>query len=290
MRYKKIILLFCLFCVCAFLVYLLMQIEEAEQKKRSLNTPVELPYTWEGNISKAQIAEPSGITYHPKRKTLFVVDDGGFIHEIRPDGTDIQSKNLQERDLEGVTTNPATGLIYAVVEDNESILEINPETLTIDREFIINRTFEDKILLKKGGMGVEGIVFVPDSSHKEGGTFWIGNQSDSLKPDDEPSIVCEVVVPLNSSKTKVSEGNIVRYLQMDFVDISGLSYDTQSDYLMVISDTTNLLVEMKLDGNQLHHYLLPGNDQEGVTIDGLGYMYIAQESGQIIKFADKRLR
>jgi len=290
MSIKKIILLFSLFCVCAFLVYFLIQIEESEQKKRALNTPVELPYTWEGNINKAEIAEPSGITFHQKRKTLFVVDDGGFIYEIRTDGSSIQSKNLQERDLEGVTTNPTTGILYAVVEDNESILEINPETLTIDREFTINRTFEDKTLLIEGGMGVEGIVFVPDSSHKEGGTFWIGNQSDSLKPDDEPSIVCEVVAPLNSSKAKVSEAFIVKYIQMDFVDISGLSYDAQSDYLMVISDTTNLLVEMKRNGNQFHHYLLPGNDQEGVTLDGLGYMYIAQESGQIIKFADKRLR
>ncbi len=287
---KKILLLFTLFCVCAFLVYFLIQIEESEQKKRALNTPVELPYTWEGNINKAEIAEPSGITFHQKRKTLFVVDDGGFIYEIRTDGSSIQSKNLQERDLEGVTTNPTTGILYAVVEDNESILEINPETLTIDREFTINRTFEDKTLLIEGGMGVEGIVFVPDSSHKEGGTFWIGNQSDSLKPDDEPSIVCEVVAPLNSSKAKVSEAFIAKYIQMDFVDISGLSYDAQSDYLMVISDTTNLLVEMKRNGNQFHHYMLPGNDQEGVTLDGLGYMYIAQESGQIIKFADKRLR
>lgn len=290
MLYKKTLLLICLFCISAFLVYFLIQIEETERKKRSLNTPVELPYTWQGNIGKIQISEPSGITFHPKRKTLFVVDDGGFIYEINPDGSEIQSKNLQERDLEGVTTNPLTGKLYAVVEDNESILEINPETLTLDREFTINRTFEDEILLKEGGMGVEGIVFVSDASHKEGGTFWIGNQSDSLKPDDEPSVVCEVVVPLNSSKAKVSEGNIVRFFQMDFVDISGLSYDTQADYLIVISDTTNLLVEMELDGNQFHHYLLPGNDQEGVTLDGLGYMYIAQESGQIIKFADKRLR
>ena len=59
---------------------------------------------------------------------------------------------------------------------------------------------------------------------------------------------------------------------------------------MLISDTTNLLVELKRDGSMLHKYLLPGKDQEGVTLDGLGYMYISQENGQIIKLADSRLR
>jgi hypothetical protein len=170
------------------------------------------------------------------------------------------------------------------------ILEINPQTLTIRREFKINRSFEGKTLLKEGGMGVEAITFVPDTSHPEGGTFWIGNQSVNLKPNGEPSVVCEVVVPLNTSEAQAAEGIIVRFFEMDFIDISGLAYDAQADYLVLISDTTNLLVELKRDGTLLHRYLLPGNDQEGVTLDGLGYMYIAQESGQVIKFADRRLR
>ncbi len=270
--------------------YFLMKMEESERKKKAASIPIELPYTWIGNISKTSIAEPSGVTYHPLRKTLFVVDDGGFLHEISPDGVNIKKGDLQGRDLEGITTNPKTGWLYAVVEDDEAILEINPDTLTIRREFKINRTFEGKTLLEKGGMGVEAIVFVPDSSHAEGGTFWIGNQTFNLKPSGELSIVCEVEVPLNSSDAETAEGTIIRYYKMDFIDISGLGYDTQSDSLVLISDTTNLLVELKRDGNLIHRYLLPGDDQEGVTLDGLGYMYIAQENGQIIKLADRRLR
>ena len=276
--------------ISAFMFYFLMRMEESESKKKASSIPIALPYTWIGNISKASIAEPSGVTYHPLRKALFVVDDGGFLHEIRPNGVAIKTKDLQGRDLKGITTDPGTGWLYVVVEDDEVILEINPQTLTIRREFKINRSFEGKTLLKEGGMGVEAIVFVPDSSHAEGGTFWIGNQSVNLKPSGEPSIVCEVVVPLNTSKTEVAEGTIVRYFEMDFIDISGLAYDAQADSIVIISDTTNLLVEIQRDGSLIHRYLLPGDDQEGVTFDGLGYMYIAQESGQIIKLADRRLR
>ena len=241
-------------------------------------------------INQDKISEPSGITYHATRKTLFVVDDEGHIHEIRPDGSTVQKKYLQGRDLEGITINPMSGLLYVAVEDDEAILEINPQTLTILREFTINRLFEGKTLLKKGGMGMEAIAFVPDSSHSEGGTFWIGNQSVSLKPNSELSVICEVVVPIRSSDTPETEGTIIRFHEMDFIDISGLTYDSKADSLILISDTTNLLVVLKRDGTPQHRYLLPGDDQEGVTLDGLGYMYIAQESGQIVKMADNRLR
>ncbi|MCE2403255.1 SdiA-regulated domain-containing protein [Candidatus Poribacteria bacterium] len=290
MRNNKIFVLFCFMGISAFMVYFLIKIEDAEQKKKAAVIPVELPYTWVGNISKTTIAEPSGVTYHPIRRTLFVVDDGGHIHEIRPDGTVIQTKALQARDLEGITTHPKTGWLYVAVEDEEAILEISPQTLTVHREFKINRSFEGKSLLKKGGMGIEAITFVPDASHPEGGTFWIGNQSFSRKPDGEPSVICEVVVPLLTSKAVKAEGNIIRFFEMEFLDISGLTYNAKADSLVLISDTTNLLVELKRDGTLLHRYLLPGDDQEGITLDGLGYMYIAQESGQIIKLADRRLR
>ena len=277
MRYNKILVLIGFLGVSAFMVYFLIKMEDSEKKKRAASIPIELPYTWVGNISEAPIAEPSGVTYHPIRRTLFVVDDEGYIHEICTDGKVVQTKDLQGRDLEGITTNPTTGQLYAAVEDDEAILEINPQTLTVQREYKINRSFEGKTLLKKGGMGMEAIAFVPDLSHPEGGTFWIGNQSANLKPSGEPSVVCEVVVPLSAPETEVAEGTIIRFFEMDFIDISGLAYDTQADFLVLISDTTNLLVELKRDGTLLHRYLLPGDDQEGVTLDGLGYIYCTRK-------------
>ena len=277
--------------ICAAgLVYFLIQMEESATKKAAESRPVALPYSWVGNITKSQIAEPSGITYHAARRSLFIADDSGSIYEVRLDGTLAQSKGLSERDIEGITVNPDTGMLYAAVEDDEAILELDAETLTIQREFWIDRNFEGEQLLKKGGMGIEAIVFVPDASHPEGGTFWVGNQSFSLKPRDEPSVVCEVIVPLRSGTTRKAAGTIINAYRMNFIDISGLAYDAQGDHLVLISDTSNLLVELKKEGTILGQYLLPGDEQEGVVLDGLGYMYIAQENGEIIKLADRRLR
>lgn len=291
MSYKRVLLIIFITGIgAACLVYFLIQMEKSAAQKAAESRPVALPYSWVGNITKSQIAEPSGITYHTARRSLFIADDSGSIHEVRLDGTPVQSKGLSERDIEGITVNPDTGMLYAAVEGDEAILELDAETLTIQREFRINRNFEGEQLLKKGGMGIEAIAFVPDASHPEGGAFWIGNQSFSLKPQDEPSVICEVSVPLRSGTARKAEGTIINAYQMNFIDISGLAYDAQGDHLVLVSDASNLLVELERDGTIRRQYLLPGDEQEGVVLDGLGYMYIAQENGEIIKLADRRLR
>ena len=290
MSYKRGLLIFTITIISIVLVYFLVQMEQSVRKEMGASRPVALPYNWIGNISQPQIAEPSGITYHPARRSLFLADDSGSVHEVSLEGKLIQSKGLNERDIEGITVNPDTGLLYAAVEDDEVILELDPENLTIQREFRIGRSYKGELLLRKGGMGIEAIAFVPDASHPEGGTFWVGNQSFSLKAKDEPSVVCEVVVPLRSATAKQSDGAIIQAYKMNFIDISGLAYDAQGDLLILISDTTNLLVELKREGTVLRQYLLPGDEQEGVVLDGLGYMYLAQENGEIIKLADRRLR
>lgn len=290
MSYKRVLLVILIISISGLLVYFLVQIDQSATQQTAESRPIPLPYNWIGSITKAQIAEPSGITYHPVRRSLFIADDSGSIHEVNLHGTSIQAKGLNERDIEGITINPQTGLLYAAVEGDETIIELEPETLTIQRQFRIGRYFKGELLLKKGGMGIEAIAFVPDASHPEGGTFWVGNQSFSLKAKDEPSVVCEVVVPLRTQTAAVSDASIINAYKMNFIDISGLAYDPQDDVLVLISDTTNLLVEMNREGTILSKYLLPGDEQEGVTLDGLGYMYIAQESGTIIKLGDRRLR
>ena len=290
MSYKRVLLIILITGISSVLVYFLVQVEHSATQETAASRPIPLPYNWVGNIVQKQIAEPSGITYHPTRRTLFVADDSGSIHELSLNGSLIQSKGLNELDIEGITIDPGTGLLYAAVEDDEAILELDPENLTVQREFRIGRNFEGELLLKKGGMGIEAIAFVPDDSHPEGGTFWVGNQTFSLKAKDEPSVVCEVLVPLRSTTEKQATATIVRAYKMNFIDISGLAYDSQGDFLVLISDTTNLLVELKREGTILSQYLLPGDEQEGIVLDGLGYMYIAQETGEIIKLADRRLR
>ena len=278
--------------VCLLLMFFHNQAERlVDSYKPATDIPsFALPYEWAGNICQTPIAEPSGIAFHTSRKTIFVVSDEGELHEMRTDGRPVRSHSLKQTDLEGITMNPLTGLLYAVVEGDDAILEVSPETFEITRRFEINREFERRELLRKGGMGLEAIAFVQNDSHPEGGTFWVGNQSFSLKPNREPSIVCEVDVPLSSTDPTPPEGKIISFFPLSIIDISGIAYDASRHCLIVVSDTTNLLVEVKRDGTVLRQHLLPGNDQEGITLDDEGFMYVAQENGEVIKIEARRVQ
>ena len=287
---SKVVVLVIVAGVCVLLMFFHNQAQRlVDSYKPATDVPsFALPYEWAGNICQTPIAEPSGITFHTIRKTIFVVSDEGELHEMRTDGRPVRSQSLNQNDLEGITMNPSTGLLYAVVEGDDAILEISPQTFEITRKFGINRGFEGRELLRKGGMGLEAITFVANASHPEGGTFWVGNQSFSLKPNREPSIVCEVDVPLSSTNPTPPEGKIISFFPLSIIDISGLEYDSSRHCLIVVSDTTNLLVEVVRDGTVLRQHLLPGNDQEGITLDHQGFMYIAQETGEVIKIEDRR--
>jgi len=252
---------------------------------------IRFPYKWlgvqglGGSIDQQNFPEPSGICYHPQRKTLFVVSDEGRISEIRTDGTPLFTLKIPG-DLEGITVNPQTGLLYIAMEGEDVILEFDPDRREITRRFIINREFQgDSNFLQKQeenyDNGIESITFVPDSGNPEGGVFYVGNQWD-------PPCVMEVLVPLKSSRKEIEEARILRVLPLVMDDPAAMYYDYESRLLNVVSDADNILVEITLEGKIVNEYAFVGDNQEGIAIDDQGYMYIAQDSGGIIKIKDLR--
>ncbi|MEN8143036.1 MAG: SdiA-regulated domain-containing protein, partial [Thermodesulfobacteriota bacterium] len=238
------------------------------------------PYLLVEDIDKAGLNEPSGICFHTRRGTLFVVGDDGDVVEIGTDGTLLHEKRIRAADFEGITHNPSTGLLYIAIEGEEVIIEINPDTLEILHEFPLPRTLNGKTVLQSGGRGIEGITFVPDSDHQEGGTFYVANQALSLTDEHDLSVVVEVELPLRSD---VGEAALIGYFTPEVIDLSGLHYDQATDHLFVTSDATNTIMEYSRQNKLINAWALPGNNQEGITFDSDGFAYIAQDSGGIIK-------
>jgi uncharacterized protein YjiK len=230
------------------------------------------------------VEEPSGICYHPLRKTLFVVDDGGELCEITTRGDVVQQKSIRSDDFESITVDPSTGLLYIAVEGAESILEVDPDTLKSKREFFLPRTFEGRTVMKQGGQGIEAITFVPDPTHPHGGTFFVANQC--LKPAKHPediSALFEVEVPLKQESVRPEDIKILRCIPLDVIDIAALYYDAHKEILYAVSDETNRLLAFSRTGELHDSWILPGVDQEGFTIDPDGFVYIAQDSGGVLK-------
>ncbi|MFC1715747.1 SdiA-regulated domain-containing protein [Candidatus Poribacteria bacterium] len=240
-------------------------------------------YKWFGNIDKIGFEEPSGIVFHPQRGTLFVVGDLGDICEIQTNGALVKQKHIRDSDFEGVTCDPATGLLYIAIEGEERILEVSPESFEVLREFAIPRTFQGKTVLKAGEQGIEGITFVPDEDHPEGGTFYVNNQSFDPDSMEDPSAIFQIQLPLKSGSGKELEAEIVRYFTPGVVCLSGIHYDSVSQRLYVVSNSTNTFLEITMAGELANFYAFPGSEQEGIAIDEEGYMYIAQDTGGVVK-------
>jgi hypothetical protein len=250
--------------------------------------PEPLPYDKVGVLELKVVKEPSGVCYHSQRGTLFVVDDGGTVCEFKPDGTVVKHKHLRNADFEGITHDPATGRLYLAIEGAESILEVDPDTFRVRREFALPRTFEGRTVMKEGGQGIEGLTFVPDKKHPHGGTFFVANQSFRLDDPEDLSAIFEVEIPLKDEGPTPGEPKILRCIKAPVVDISGLCYDASSDLLFAISDATDRMMSFARDGTLRRTWTLPGNDQEGIALDADRFLYVAQDSGGVLKLTKRK--
>ncbi len=271
-----------------FLIGALILLAGCSPARNSLT--IRFPVDWLGipgygiNIDQQRFVEPSGICFHPLRKTLFIVSDEGEIAEIKTDGIPVFNLKIPG-DLEGITVNPQSGLLYIVKEGDDVILEFDPDKREVRRIFPINREFQGNpnFLQKQKGydQGIESISFVSDKDHPEGGTFYAGNQWD-------PPFIIEILVPLRSSRAETAEARIIRVLPFKMDDPGGMYYDSKTGHLNVVSDAYNILVEITLEGKLVREYAFLGDNQEGIAKDDEGYLYIAQGLGGIIKVKDLR--
>jgi uncharacterized protein YjiK len=229
--------------------------------------------------------EPSGIVFSARRGTLFVADDESTICELRLDGTLVNKKRINRADLEGITNDPATGLLYAIKEHAKTILELDPDSFELLRQFPVETTPGTHISTgKHSNQGIEAITFIPDPDHPAGGTFFIAGKGWRTSHAKSVAAVYEIDAPLHDTAAASRTAYMVRYFVPGISDLSGLHYDDRLQQLLLISDNHDTFMLLSTDGNIRAGYPLPGKNQEGITLDADGHLYIAEDSGDIIKY------
>ncbi len=250
---------------------------------QSLARRVVFGYRWAGDIEKSGFAEPSGIVFHPSRRTLFVAGDEGALMEITTEGEIIQSRIISPgADFEGITCNPATGLLYMAIEGEEAVIEVDPGSFEIRRHWSIPRHFAGRMILKPGGQGIESLTFKPVPDHSDGGIFFAANQAFSLDDRQDGSVLIRFTLPLSDSADQ-GEAKIAGVYPMPVIDLAGLQYDPVTDSLFACADSDNVILRMSCRGEVFSIQAFPGDNQEGIAWDDAGFMYIAQDSGGILK-------
>lgn len=227
--------------------------------------------------SLAGLPEPSAVVYHAKRGTLFVVSDDGAIGEITLDGKVLKTRALGG-DLEGITYDPSSGNLYVVREGHEIIFEVKPDSFVISRRFTIDRAFEgDQDFLERGGDGIEGLTFVPDPTHREGGRFFAVNQFD-------PPVLVELSLPLRTSRERFEKARIVSAHRVASPPLSDVVWSQDLGAFLIPSALWRSVYVVDMAGTRRASVRVPGIMQEGVAILPDGAIIIAQDTGGLIKW------
>lgn len=219
--------------------------------------------------------EPSGIIYHPSRHSLFLIGDEGDIGEMALDGTLLRQFHLGG-DLEAITVNPSSGLLYVAREGYELIYEVRPDDFSVLRRFGIDRTWQgNPNFLKRGGDGIEGLTFVPDDTDPEGGRLWAVNQYD-------PPVLVELAIPLKTSTEKYATAKILRAIPVDPAPLSEVTWDPVHREFLVLSALWKRVAVLDADGKYERSVHVPGFMPEGLTRLPDARYAIAQDSGGVV--------
>jgi uncharacterized protein YjiK len=223
----------------------------------------------------SEFPEPSGIVYHPQRNSLFIVGDEGDIGEVSTEGKLLRQFHFGG-DLEAVTTDPTTGLLYVVRESHEVIFEVRPDDFKLLRRFTIDRSFEgDPNFLRRGGDGIEGLTFVPDEKNPEGGRLWAVNQWD-------PAVLIELDIALKTSKDKHQTARILRSIPVDVAPLSEVTWDAGRREFHVASALWKRVAVLDTEGNLKRSVRIPAFMPEGMATLPGGAIVIAQDSGGVV--------
>lgn len=240
------------------------------------------------------IPEPSGVAYHPLRKTLIFASDQGVLFE-----TDLAFKVLSRHvitgDLEGVAVHPASGRVFIASESAKAILEYDLDqrrvTRTIGIDFASHPDFSTELERNKG---LEGVTIVESA---DGGLALyavvedrparliqldadIERRDPPLEIDAEGAAGPMAEAGLEASlKTTLETQRIVNSFDLDVGRLSGLTYDRELDRVLAISSKARVLLVCTTAGRVVRTLRLPGKKLEGLCLLPNGDAIVTQDSG-----------
>lgn len=225
-----------------------------------------------GNLPS--LFEPSGVLWHSRLQHVLVVDDGGQLAMMDPEGENVVTWQLGDADLEGIClADTESDFVYIGVEQNPiSIQEFNLTRGQVTRVFDL-----EPWLSGYANEGLEALTFIPDTKDDEGGQFYVGIQATGE--------IFVFSLPILSSFTDNTVTFIENFTpENQRLDLSGLCYCLRNDILYGIYDSFNILIAMHTGGTSLIEWELPGNDQEGFAIGDNGLVYVAEDVDEVWRY------
>ena len=224
----------------------------------------------------------SGITWNPITDTLFVASQSDVVEILEYDKKGELLRKIPANirmDIEGIAW--AGGNNFALLNERANsipLAEITPDTQLLDLKGVEEFWLP---IEKAGNKGLEGISWNPKTQ-----VFYVVKERN-------PKALYQVPDFKNDQRAESSELTALDSLMWNKRDFSGMHFDSATDHFLVLSDESNALAEVDMDGKQIStlellsgwHGLSGSIDQaEGVTMDAEGNIYITSEPDHLYIF------
>lgn len=214
--------------------------------------------------------EPSGIVWHSRLQSFFVVWDNGGVAQIDANGTVLSPTVWVGGDLEGITIiDEQTNFIYLLVEYPQQMKEYD-----ISTRQLTGRSWNLNGMPGDAANGAEALSY--NSSRNE---FYVGAQLDGQMYVYN----IDMNTPGNVNFSRIIRTGVNR-------DIAGITYSRETGHTYAVFDASNILQEYDDQDVLVQQYDAPGVDQEGIALmpaacpTQTATIVIAQDSGGVLKF------
>ncbi|MEO8501757.1 MAG: SdiA-regulated domain-containing protein [Vicinamibacteria bacterium] len=229
------------------------------------------------------VREPSGIAFDPIRKSFFLVGDEGSLVELSTAGKPI-GQIPASGNLEDLAFHTPSGRLVLLSEKKSELLVVDPATgkrtgkFKLDDEALLGEVPADK------NQGFEGIAFRPEAGRPGGGVFYLVHQR-------APAVMVTMAFDPTAATGSVGADALIRRTPVpNREDLTAVTYDAALDRLFVIADSKDRLVMLSVSGEEEAEIVLPGAQQEGMTFDPEGNLWIADDRAGLLVFRGARAR
>jgi uncharacterized protein YjiK len=221
-------------------------------------------------VAVAGLREASGIAWHPARRRFFAVGDRGALAEIERTGAAVAIHDVRGN-LEDVAVHGPSGRLVLLAEKRGELVVWDPATASetgrfaLDVAGILGREPADR------NLGFEGIVFRAEAGRPGGGVFHVVHQSKPAR------LVTLAFDPTGPARTLGAADVLARHALKPYGDLTAVAWSDALGRLLVVAEADDRLLVVSPDGTIDAALALPGGQQEGLTLDPEGALWVADE-------------
>ncbi len=216
------------------------------------------------------LREASGISWHPGRRSFFVVGDRGSLVEIAPTGAVVASYSVKGN-LEDVTVHGPSGRLVLLAEKKGELVVWDPATASETARFALDVPGILGRQPAERNQGFEGIVFRAEGGRPGGGVFHVAHQSKPAR------LVTLAFDPTGPARTLGAADVLARHAVKSHEDLAAVAWSDTLGRLFVIADKEDRLLVVSPNGTIDADLALPGGQQEGLALDPDGTLWVADE-------------